>query len=38
MSELFNTDAWIALLELVGLSGVVTALGVYIEHKTERRK
>ena len=37
MSELFTTDAWIALLEIVGIGGTITAIGCYIEKKTEGR-
>ena len=38
MSEIFTTDAWIALLEFISISGIITAGGCYIEWKTERRK
>lgn len=37
MNELFTTDAWIALLEFISISGIITAGGCYIERKTEGR-
>ena len=37
MSELFTTDAWIALMEIVAIGGIITAGGCYIERKTEGR-
>ena len=37
MAELFATDAWIALMEFVGIGGTIAGVGCYIEWRTERR-
>lgn len=31
--ELFETDAWIALLEIGGVGGIICAIGMYGERK-----
>lgn len=33
MSELFTTDAWVALLEIVGVGGLFTAVGMIAERR-----
>ena len=33
MGDLFGTDAWVALLELIGVGGGITAVGMYFERK-----
>ena len=37
MSELFATDAWVAMLEIMGTGGIVAAIGMYVERRNEGR-
>ena len=38
MEVIWTTDAWIAMLELVIVGGGTSAVGIYIERKTEGKK